>query len=89
MAWTIRISRAAEGDLARLDPSVARRIIHYLNDRVARSDNPRLLAQPLSGSRFKGYWRFRVGDYRVITTIEDREITIIVVSVGHRSDIYR
>ena len=89
MAWTIKISRAAARDLARMDPSIARRIVHYLNDRVARSENPRLLGQPLSGSRFKGYWRYRVGDYRVITTIEDREITIIVVYVGHRSDIYR
>ena len=87
MAWTVRFSDAAIRQLERLDSTVRRRISSYLEKRVARSSSPRQLGTALSGD-LKGLWRYRVGDYRIICRIEDRELIVVVITVGHRRDIY-
>ncbi len=59
-----------------------------MEERVAAHDNPRDLGAALSG-RLAGHWRYRVGDYRIICKIEDETITILVIEIGHRREIYR
>ena len=89
MAWSIEIDEAAEKDLAKLDKQVARRIIKYLRERISVLDNPRSIGEALQGSRFGEFWKYRVGDYRIITKIEDNAMLILVIRIGHRGKIYR
>lgn len=89
MAWRIKIDAAAEKDLARLDKHIARRIIKFLQDRVATLDNPRNIGEALKDIRFGEFWKYRVGDYRVISKIEDEALLILVVRIGHRRRVYR
>lgn len=89
MAWTIEFSKAAERELAKLDPQVARRILRVLHSRIAPADNPRHFGEALKGSQLGEFWKFRIGDYRLICSIEDDTLTILVLRVGNRRDIYR
>jgi len=63
-------------------------VINYLEQRVIASGNPRQLGKLLSGDMGE-FWSYRVGDYRVISLIEDEKLVVVIVSVGHRRDIYR
>jgi len=78
----------AAKELKELDRKAARRIVRTLETRIARLDDPRTLGAPLKGGH-QGYWRWRIGDYRVIARIEDERITILVVRVAHRREVYR
>jgi mRNA interferase RelE/StbE len=89
LVWTLEFSDAARKSLRDMDKQSARRIVTYLRDRVAVLDNPRSLGRALQGTRFENQWRYRVGDYRIISEIRNGTITIVVVSVGHRREIYR
>ena len=88
MAWTIDLSAPVSKRLARLHPTVRRRIISYLYDRVAAADDPRQSGLAMSGDR-KGFWRYRIGDYRVVVEIIDDMKMIVVVGVGPRQGIYK
>ena len=72
--------------LAKLDNSVKKRILDYM-DEVANLSDPRSKGKMLVGD-LKGFWRYRVGDYRLICRIHDEELEILVVEVGHRTEIY-
>lgn len=89
MAWRIEFDPAVEKELRRVGPDAARRILRYLQDRVAPLDDPRSLGEALHGPELGRFWKYRVGDYRVIASIEDAAITILVVRAGHRRDVYR
>ena len=88
MAWTIEYTDSALRQLRRLDREAARRILDFMDERVASTENPRQLGQALSG-RLRTYWRYRIGDYRVICDIEDAAVRILVLEVGHRREVYR
>lgn len=88
MAWTIELHERARRDLTKLDQQTARRIRNYLARHVAPLENPRSIGQGLTGPK-SGYWRYRVGDYRIICNIQDRRLVVLVIEIGHRSDIYR
>ncbi len=88
MAWRVEFSRAARADLAGLDTTAQRRILKYLRERVASGDNPRRLGKALRGEQ-AGFWRYRVGDYRLLCRIEDQASTILILAAGHRREIYR
>ena len=88
MAWRVEFSRAARADLASLDTVAQRRILKYLRERVAGDDNPRRLGKALRGEQ-AGFWRYRVGDYRLLCRIEDQASAILVLAAGHRREIYR
>ena len=79
----------AQKNLDQLDPGIARRILAYLNDRVASSDDPRSIGQALKGSRLGEFWKYRVGDYRIIANIEDNALRVLVIKIGNRRDVYR
>ena len=89
MAWTIELSTQAQKNLDQLDPQIARRILAFLNERVSRLDDPRSIGESLRGSRWGEFWKYRVGDYRVITRIEDKILKILVVRIGNRREVYR
>jgi mRNA interferase RelE/StbE len=87
MAWTIDIPAPVNKTLAKLDPLARRRIINFLYDRVAQAENPRLLGRPLSGP-LRGFWRYRVGDYRIVVEIIDTAMIVVVVGAGPRQNVY-
>ncbi len=88
MAWQIRVDRKAEKELDKLGHADRERIIRFLFDRVAQLENARDLGEPLAGS-WSGYWKYRVGDYRLIASIEDAIVTITIIKVGNRREVYR
>ena len=88
MAWKIEFVPAAAKELKKLGKTEAARIITTLEKRIAALDDPRTLGSALTGE-LGGLWRWRVGDYRIIARIEDQRITILVVRVGHRREVYR
>ena len=89
MAWRVEIDRAAVRDLDKLDRQAARRILAFLHGRVATLDDPRSLGEALKGSRLGEFWKYRVGDYRIITRIEDNALRVLVVRVARRDRVYR
>lgn len=89
MAWRIEFERSAERELAKLDRESARRILVFLRDRVSPLDDPRAIGEALKGARLGSFWKYRVGDYRVIAAIEDGALRILVVKIGNRRDVYR
>lgn len=89
MAWKIELSPLAEKNLDELDRSVAKRILKFLHERVAPLDDPRSIGEALTGSRLGDYWKYRVGDYRLISSIEDGKLEILVVRIGNRSEVYK
>lgn len=88
MAWTIEYTDSAKAQLRKLDRPVARRILDYMEERVAGLDNPRAVGKALTGPMGE-LWRYRVGDCRVICSIQDGALRVLVVRVGNRSDIYK
>lgn len=89
MAWTVELDPAAEKELDKLDPQQARRILKFLFERVALLDDPRSIGEALHGSQLGTLWKYRVGDYRLISSIEDNVSRILVVKVGDRKEVYR
>ena len=89
MAWQINFETAAEKDLAKLDHSTVRRIVTFLRERLAVLDDPRSIGEALKGTKLGDFWKYRVGDYRMIARIEDSVVTIIVVRIGNRKEVYR
>jgi len=85
----IKIDDAAQKDLARLDKQIAKRIITFLRARLAVLDDPRSIGEALTGSRLGDFWKYRVGDYRIISNIEDDTLSILVVKIGNRREVYR
>lgn len=89
MVWKIELDPAAERELDKLDPPVAKRILKFLYGRVAALDDPRSIGDALKGSRLGDLWKYRVGDYRIIASVEDGTLRILVVKIGNRREVYR
>jgi mRNA interferase RelE/StbE len=89
LVWLIEFAPLAEKQLKKFDPKVAKRIFKFCRERLAVQADPRILGEALKGSEYGDYWRYRVGDYRIITFIQDKEISIHVVSIGNRKHIYK
>ena len=89
MARTIEIGDKARRELAKLGRADAQRILRFLNDRLATLDDPRSIGEALHGDKLGDFWKYRVGDYRIIASIEDRILRVLVVRIGHRRQVYR
>ena len=87
MAWQIDLSDTAKKQLSKIGKSEAKRIVRFLRERLEPMDDPRQLGLALKGA--DNLWRYRVGDYRIIASIEDDRVRILVVRVGHRREVYR
>ena len=88
MEWKLSFLPKAQKQLQSLDVAVQRRILNFLHERLLASPDPRTLGKALVGE-MQGLWRYRIGDYRLICKIEDQAVTILVLEVGHRREIYR
>ena len=89
MAWKIELDSGAVRELDKLDQQIARRILNFLFERLAVLEDPRGIGEALRGARLGALWKYRVGDYRVIANIEDSALTILVVRIGNRREVYR
>lgn len=87
MAWKVRLEKTAEKAFDTLDRPIQKKIISALEE-IRDSENPRDFLVPYSGP-LAGYWKKRVGDYRIVCEIQDQIITVVVLEIGHRSKIYR
>jgi len=88
LAWTVDYTETAKKQLRKLDKQVARRILDFLDERVADAQNPRSIGKALSGP-MGSFWRYRVGEYRVICDIQDGQLRVLVVQIGNRREVYR
>ncbi|MBF0378961.1 MAG: type II toxin-antitoxin system RelE/ParE family toxin [Desulfamplus sp.] len=84
MAYNIEYTPSAVKQLAKLDKPVAKKILDYM---LSIAEDPAEFGKALRKD-YKGYWRHRVGDYRVISSIKDDILTVLVVRIGHRKDVY-
>lgn len=89
MAWRIELTATAVKQISKLDKSEAKRITSFLRQRLATLDDPRSTGKALTGPQLGTYWRYRVGDYRIICDIQDGALCILVIEVGNRRDVYR
>ncbi|EKD69958.1 MAG: RelE toxin [uncultured bacterium] len=87
MAWKIKISEFALKQIKKLDKAIAKKILTYLKERIASQKDPRVLGKPLLHDK-SGLWRYRVENYRIICKIEDNELVVLVLRLGHRKEIY-
>lgn len=88
MAWTIDYTETAQATLKKLDRAIARRIVDYMDERVALLDDVRSSGKALTGP-LGGFWRYRVGDFRVICDIQEGALRVLVIEIGNRREVYR
>ena len=88
MVWTINYTDSALKALRKFDRQQIKRILDFMDKRVAVLDDPRTRGKALTGP-LGDLWRFRVGDYRIICDIQDAELVVLVVKIGKRGDVYR
>lgn len=86
--YQVNYSKRAVKELKKLDLPTARIIYGWIEKNLVNCEDPRLHGKALTGN-IKGYWRYRVGTYRIIADINDSQMTICVISTSHRKDIYR
>ena len=88
MAWAIEYAKSARDQLRKLDKPVARRIADFMDERVALLDDPRQIGKALKGP-LGDLWRYRVGDYRLICDLQDGLLTVLILQIGNRREVYR
>ncbi|MDE1993997.1 MAG: type II toxin-antitoxin system RelE/ParE family toxin [Rhizobiaceae bacterium] len=89
MAWKIEIQENALKQLSKLGKQDAKRILGFLKERLGTHDDPRKIGSALQGSRLGNFWRYRVGDYRIICDLQDEKLIVLVIEIGHRREVYR
>ncbi len=87
MVWIVEFDRDAFKELEKLDPVIQRRILSYLRQRIATDDDPHRFGKALQRDLI-GLWRYRVGDYRIVCSIEPENLRVLILRIGHRSDVY-
>lgn len=87
MAWRIELDKDVQRSMQKMDRQVAKRITAKLKE-IAQLENPRMMGKALSDNK-AGLWRYRVGNYRIVCSIEDEILLILVVDVAHRSKVYK
>lgn len=85
--WKVQISDRALKELKKLDPVNIEMLLTYLETRIEGSTDPRRYGEPLKGN-LGGYWRYRIGQYRILCELADEIVAVYVVTVGHRRQIY-
>lgn len=89
MGYSVEFDPDAMRDLKKLDQPIQQRLVGFLKDRVATLDDPRSIGEALSGAKLGQYWKYRVGDWRIVCDIQDQRIVVRVLRVGNRKEIYR
>jgi mRNA interferase RelE/StbE len=89
LVWIIKYTESSIKQLKKLDQQTALRVLDYMDERVVVLDDPRSLGKNLKGPKMGEYWRYRVGDIRVICNIVDGQLTVLVIEIGNRREVYR
>lgn len=89
MAWTIDYTESARRQLRKLDKQMARRILDFMDERIAAQEDPRNTGKALTGPMLGAYWRYRIGDHRIICDIQDGALCVLVIEIGNRREVYR
>jgi len=89
LAWIIKYTESSSKQLKKLDKQTALRVLDYMDERVAVLDDPRSLGKNLKGPKIGEYWRYRVGDIRMICNIVDGQMMVLVIEIGNRREVYR
>lgn len=89
MVWTINYTESARKQLGKLDKQIARRILDFMDERIAAQEDPRNTGKALTGPMLGAYWRYRIGDYRIICDIQDGALCVLVIEIGNRCEVYR
>jgi len=87
LIWQIKITDQARKELHSLDHQIQRRILKYLDEKISTKEDPRRFGKMLTGDKM-GLWRYRVGDYRLICSIQDAKVTVLVLQMDHRKQVY-
>ena len=89
MVWIIKYTESSSKQLKKLDKQTALRVLDYMDERVAVLADPRSLGKNLKGPKMGEYWRYRVGDIRLICNILDGQMTVLVIEIGNRREVDR
>lgn len=87
-AWHVRFDRHAEKEFSRLGTADQRRVRAFIDGRLLEADDPRSLGAALTGT-LAGVWKYRIGDIRILVSIEDEHLLILVIAIGNRREAYR
>ena len=88
MVWKIEYLKSIQKEVRKIDRTSQKKIREYLEEKVAKMENPRDIGKALKGE-MKELWRYRIGDYRAICEIQDKAITVLVIQIGHRKNVYK
>lgn len=88
MTWSVEFDDRARRELRQLDRQIQRDILRFFRERIAIDDDPRRIGKALRGE-LSGLWRYRLRDYRMVCKIEDDKLIVLVISLGHRKQVYR
>lgn len=88
LIWKVSLSKSAAKELRRLSSVLQDDILRYLRERIETNEDPRRFGKPLSYDK-NGLWCYRIQNIRVICKIYEDELSVLVVRVGHRKDVYR
>ena len=88
MVWTIELSQEAVKNLKKISSADAKRIRNYLRERIMVLEDPKLIGKQLKGAKLGNFWRYRVGNYRLICEIQHDKLIVLVLIIGHRKDVY-
>jgi len=89
LAWQIEFDPDALKELKKLDRPIQTRLVGFLRDRLSPLDDPRSIGEALSGARLGSYWKYRVGDWRLVCDIQDQRIVVRVLRIGNRREVHR
>ena len=89
MVWRINYTDSARKQFRKLDKQTALRILDFMDDRIAVQEDPRSTGKALTGPMLGTYWRYRIGDYRIICDIQDGALCVLVIEIGNRREVYR
>lgn len=87
MIFTVKFTEQSKKQLKKMDKHTAALITGWLRKNIEGCSDPRQQGKGLTANR-SGQWRYRIGDYRVIAEIQDEQIIVLIVSIGHRKEIY-
>ncbi len=85
--YNVLYTKTAKKQLKKMDSQTASFILSFIQEKLVNCTDPRVYGGPLQGN-LKSIWRYRVGSYRILARIEDETVTVVIVQVGHRREVY-
>ena len=89
MAYRVEFSEDANKQLKKLDKGTRERLVRFMLERIGKLEDPRSVGEALKGATLGELWKYRVGDWRFVSLIEDEKILVLVLKVGHRREVYK